>query len=617
VKISVIIPHCVGNELALHQAISSVSDADEILVGNAPSYVKEWGKTVHVYEASPDNLAELLNAGISLASHPLLLFLIPWVSLDEGAIPSFLRVFSSLKYTKFGCLAPSAKFVLGSQATDTPTTTARLQTFCFLTTSKTVKSVGGFNTQFTSASCIEDFFLRLHWQGLSHIVTPEVSAMRLCSPDGLAKVTEYREFLKLHRKPRPVVLVTQKETEDSFRRLFDDVVSAEEDAPDGSWVFVLYPDEHAPQLTRERLITLSNPPNPFTVAYDFPVYNMWKDQQLWIPPISWERRMYIKGLSGAPDDATEVAGIRICRRTSAVRVPYLMPWSPDVSLTVATIMKNEEELLPSYLSHVVPAADRVFLVDTGSTDASVGLAEELGAEVVHQKFNDSFAEARNRYLKECKTTWLLHLDVDETVDFKELWPLLEVQTDAWQFPVRNLLRSGKSSMTDATRLFRDPSHWEYSGRVHETVDLHAFRYGKEVRRASTEIVHFGYLRERVSSKMRFYIKLNKKQMQENPDDPRPYFNLALHYLDAGKEDEAIDLLKTSVEKDPSFAMAWHELGACYCRKGLKCFENVMRLIPSAHFLSQPLTRVVALLKEYTRRETVDKDALEDASEPEE
>ena len=106
-------------------------------------------------------------------------------------------------------------------------------------------------------------------------------------------------------------------------------------------------------------------------------------------------------------------------------------------------------------------------------------------------------------------------------------------------------------------------------------------------------------------------------MQENPDDPRPYFNLALHYLDAGKEDEAIDLLKTSVEKDPSFAMAWHELGACYCRKGLKCLENVMRLIPSSHFLSQPLARIVALLREYTHRETVDKDALEAATESEE
>ena len=79
-KISVIIPHCVGNELALHQAVSSVSDADEILVGNAPSYVKEWGKAIRTYEATPDNLAELLNAGVSLASHPLLLFLIPWVS---------------------------------------------------------------------------------------------------------------------------------------------------------------------------------------------------------------------------------------------------------------------------------------------------------------------------------------------------------------------------------------------------------------------------------------------------------------------------------------------------------------------------------------------------------
>jgi glycosyltransferase involved in cell wall biosynthesis len=85
---------------------------------------------------------------------------------------------------------------------------------------------------------------------------------------------------------------------------------------------------------------------------------------------------------------------------------------PRVSAIVLAF--NEEVNLPSCLESLVGLDSEVFVVDSGSTDRTVEIAEEAGATVVFHKFVNYSAQRNwaQRHLP-LNTEWVLHLDADE------------------------------------------------------------------------------------------------------------------------------------------------------------------------------------------------------------
>ncbi len=86
-----------------------------------------------------------------------------------------------------------------------------------------------------------------------------------------------------------------------------------------------------------------------------------------------------------------------------------------VSLSLAMIVKNEERVLGRILSQVAGLCDELVVVDTGSTDGTVALAESLGAKVFHFEWIDDFAAARNEAFSHCTGDWILWLDADDLI----------------------------------------------------------------------------------------------------------------------------------------------------------------------------------------------------------
>src|SRR4051812_47845199 len=68
---------------------------------------------------------------------------------------------------------------------------------------------------------------------------------------------------------------------------------------------------------------------------------------------------------------------------------------PGLTLSLCMIVKDEEEMLPRCLAAVKPAVDELIIVDTGSSDRTVEIAESFGARVLHHEWTGSFADARN------------------------------------------------------------------------------------------------------------------------------------------------------------------------------------------------------------------------------
>src|SRR5438034_11627278 len=119
---------------------------------------------------------------------------------------------------------------------------------------------------------------------------------------------------------------------------------------------------------------------------------------------------------------------------------------PLLSLTM--IVKNEEENLGRCLASVSGIADELIVVDTGSTDRTVEIARQHGAQVYHFKWCDDFAAARNVSLQHATGRWCLHLDADEWVVEKEPGALraeLMGQPEGRYFmrvPVKSLMSQG-------------------------------------------------------------------------------------------------------------------------------------------------------------------------------
>ena len=83
------------------------------------------------------------------------------------------------------------------------------------------------------------------------------------------------------------------------------------------------------------------------------------------------------------------------------------------NLTVVILTKNEELNIVSVINNARYVTDNVLIVDSGSTDRTVEIAEANGAKVIYRCWDNDFAAQRNFALEHVDTEWVLYLDADE------------------------------------------------------------------------------------------------------------------------------------------------------------------------------------------------------------
>lgn len=201
------------------------------------------------------------------------------------------------------------------------------------------------------------------------------------------------------------------------------------------------------------------------------------------------------------------------------------------TISACMIVKNEEELLPRCLKSIRDLVDEIILVDTGSEDRTVQIAEEFGCKIYHFPWQGDFSSARNESLKHATKDWIFIIDADEELPPEEIvkTKFFTAQTDAKVISIsvyNKSLQTGKvSSFLPSIRLFRSELGLYYKDIVHNRLVVPP---GTQSLRCNIRLFHYGYdlSREKLDKKIARSRALLEKQLEENPDDVFANFNMA-------------------------------------------------------------------------------------------
>lgn len=144
-------------------------------------------------------------------------------------------------------------------------------------------------------------------------------------------------------------------------------------------------------------------------------------------------------------------------------------------VTIAILTKNEEKNIVNVITNAKKCTDKILIIDSGSSDKTVELAESAGAKVVYRAWDNDFAAQRNFALQYVITPWVLYLDADEFLDtelISNIENVLSKNEDKQYSMLRRIhafgfeCKHGIFKPDEVIRMFRtDKVHWE--GKVHE------------------------------------------------------------------------------------------------------------------------------------------------------
>ncbi len=228
----------------------------------------------------------------------------------------------------------------------------------------------------------------------------------------------------------------------------------------------------------------------------------------------------------------------------------------DIKITACMIVKDTANTIIKAIQSVRAHVDHVVVLDTGSTDRTVQLAREQGANVHNSAWVNDFSQARNLSLQYAMDSqWVLVIDADEQFEWEENMSLKEwVSTIN---PERSVIAfkclhvdtetGSLLSETHAERLF-SPAFFCYTGIIHESL-VSIQETDKEIILCSTGVYrHVGYSSEYHLQKSERNTTLLKKAIEVNPTSGLYYRYLSNETYNKGDYSETITLTNIALER---------------------------------------------------------------------
>lgn len=232
---------------------------------------------------------------------------------------------------------------------------------------------------------------------------------------------------------------------------------------------------------------------------------------------------------------------------------------PRIAATL--IMRNEARCIARCLDSVRPYVDAMVVLDTGSTDDSVAIARQCGAQVHHLDWPDDFAAARNHVLALADADWNLVIDADEWIasggEALRGWcdgpPRLGALCIRSSFD----LPQPSAAPAPATRSWIArllPRGVRYAGRIHEQPQSDL-----PVERIDLLIDHDGYEDAQAAGKRDRNTPMLLAELSNDPDNPYILYQLGKEAETARDYGRAADWYDQAAARTPDGAPWTHAL----------------------------------------------------------
>ncbi len=263
-------------------------------------------------------------------------------------------------------------------------------------------------------------------------------------------------------------------------------------------------------------------------------------------------------------------------------------------ISLCMITKNEERLIEQCLNSVKGIIDEVIIIDTGSTDKTKEVANDickkfcLEAKFFDFKWIDDFSVARNESLKHATKDWILVLDADEVIEKKDLIKIRDAIENAneiagfsleqrsyidkyFEGAIKNnsdfeLVKEYPSYISNfLVRLFRNNSGLYFKHRIHELVEDSIIEKKLKYKKIGVVLHHFGSIKdaESVNGKVEQYSKIILKQLEDEPENPRYNYQTARMYLSQNDFVNALKYFEKTAKINPNYKLVLSEIAKIY------------------------------------------------------
>lgn len=220
-------------------------------------------------------------------------------------------------------------------------------------------------------------------------------------------------------------------------------------------------------------------------------------------------------------------------------------------ISACYIVKNEEKNIGISIASLQGIYDELIVVDTGSTDNTVAIASEYGAEIYSVKWQNDFAKARNYALSKATGDWIIFLDADEYYDcFVSIRQYLHdlgkeyPDKEAVLIPLYDAYQPQNPPL-HVVRIFRNRPDMRYRGTIHEQL----FKERGKMQYVIADkmvFMHTGYHPRNMEKKSKRNLQLLLAEVERNGERDDYYYYIAECYFGLQEYEKALTNIRKAI-----------------------------------------------------------------------
>lgn len=226
-----------------------------------------------------------------------------------------------------------------------------------------------------------------------------------------------------------------------------------------------------------------------------------------------------------------------------------------MSISLCVIAKDEEANIGNLLNSAKKLVDEIIVVDTGSSDRTVEIAESYGAKVIISKWRKDFSYHRNESIRAATKEWIIFLDCDEVIVDNGLDTVklilekgLDSKYKAFNIKIKNVINGIELVEFEALRIFRNDKDFYFEKPIHEQINNSIVnKYGYDfLGDIHLTILHYGYDENVILAKGKVERNLEILNKIENKT-PYDYAMIADEYLKCNNLILAVENYEKSID----------------------------------------------------------------------